>query len=91
MLASFICGDAAARLGRKPLAVRRAAVLDALVQLFGEEARERLIDYREGKWPDNPWCVGGLVGWGTGSNNVRAAGQWVAGENVGRCEESVYG
>jgi len=57
VLQAFVVADAARALAPLPADARRAAVLDALVELFGEPARspER---YFEKDWSADPWTRG---------------------------------
>ena len=58
ILATFLTGEAATRYGSLPLSERRAAVLQDLATLLGSEARDSILEYHEGNWPENPWIGG---------------------------------
>lgn len=57
VLQAFVVADAARALGACPPAERRAAILDALAELFGEPAR-RPERYFEKDWSADPWTRG---------------------------------
>lgn len=57
VLQAFVVADAARALGRRPPGERRAAILDALAELFGEPAR-RPERYFEKDWSTDPWTRG---------------------------------
>jgi monoamine oxidase len=58
ILATFLTGEAATKYGTLPLTDRRAAVLQDLATLLGSEARDTVLEYHEGNWPENPWIGG---------------------------------
>jgi monoamine oxidase len=58
VLATFLTGEAATKYGSLPLAERRAAVLQDLATLLGSAARDAVLEYHEGNWPENPWIGG---------------------------------
>lgn len=58
VLATFLTGGAATKFGALPLAERRDVVLQDLATLLGPEAREGVLEYHEGNWPENPWIGG---------------------------------
>jgi monoamine oxidase len=60
-LVAFVIADEARGFGQLPLAERRAAVVEHLVKLFGEDAREPL-DYVDMDWSSEPWSSGCYVG-----------------------------
>jgi monoamine oxidase len=57
VLQAFVVADAARSLGPLPAEERRARVLDALVELFGEPARSPQL-YFEKDWSLDPWTRG---------------------------------
>ena len=64
VLLAFLEGDEARRLGREPLDVRRAAVIESLTRYFGPRAG-RAQDYLERDWQQEKWsggCYGTLFG-----------------------------
>jgi monoamine oxidase len=58
VLATFLTGEAATKYGALPLSERRAAVLQDLATLLGSQARDAVLEYHEGNWPENPWIGG---------------------------------
>jgi monoamine oxidase len=58
VLLAFVGGSTWRTYGSLPVEERRAAVIEGLVALFGEQARHP-IDYVEYDWVDDPWAQGG--------------------------------
>jgi monoamine oxidase len=60
-LVAFIVGDAAKTWSAREPEARRSAVIDHLVRLFGEQARE-VSDYIDKDWQTDEWTQGCYVG-----------------------------
>jgi len=60
-LLCFVLGDAVKLFGRLPDAMRQAAIVNQLVRLFGDAARNPLA-YVDKDWVADPWSSGCFVG-----------------------------